>query len=157
MDSTDHAHGRGRRAACGSGWHHDELPPPGRVTWELAPFQDDITHTIDASSLRAGDAVNNHEHVMLFKQWEVKGEVATFIEEPGCSSPTPYAHELTSHVSIDGSSIYVDYEGKSFTAIRYDGITYETDGEVAVMQDDGNLVVYGPGGKALWASNTWGK
>jgi hypothetical protein len=100
------------------------LPAPGRVTGEFAPFQNDITHTISASSLEAGDAVNNSEHVMLFKAWVVHGSEATFIEEPGCSSSMPYAHEFTSHVSISGDSIYVSYEGKSFTAIRYDGITH---------------------------------
>lgn len=99
-----------------------QLPAPGRVTGELAPFQSDITHTISASSLRAGDAVNNSEHVMLFKAWVHHGTRATFIEEPGCSSATPYAHELTSNVSIHGDTIDVDWNGMTFTAIRYNGI-----------------------------------
>jgi hypothetical protein len=99
------------------------LPAPGRVTTEFAPFETDITHTIDASSLEPGDAVNNSDHVMLFKEWVVQDHEATFIEEPGCSSPTPYAHEFTSDVSISGSSIYVPYNGMTFNAIRYDGIS----------------------------------
>jgi hypothetical protein len=99
------------------------LPAPGRVTGEFAPFQNDITHAIPASSLRAGDAVNNSEHVMLFKQWVTSGKVATFIEEPGCSSSTPYAHEVTSAVSISGDSIHVAYNGMTFTAIRYAAVT----------------------------------
>src|SRR5262249_9642777 len=48
---------------------------------------------------------------------------ATFLEEPGCSSSTPYAHEVTSDVTISGSSIHVSYNGMSFTAIRYGALT----------------------------------
>jgi hypothetical protein len=33
----------------------------------------------------------------------------------------PYAHEFTSNVSISGSEVYVDYEGATFYAIRYNG------------------------------------
>ena len=45
------------------------LSAPGRITTEFAPFQDDITHAISASSLQPGDAVNNSDHIMLFKNW----------------------------------------------------------------------------------------
>lgn len=99
------------------------LPAPGRVTGEFAPFQTDITKAIPATDLRAGDAVNNSEHVMLFKAWTVAGKTATFIEEPGCSSSTPYAHEFTSNVTINGSSITVAWNGMTFTAIRYAALT----------------------------------
>jgi hypothetical protein len=99
------------------------LPAPGRVTGEFAPFQDDITYAIPASSLQPGDAVNNAEHVMLFKAWVVQGHEATFIEEPGCSANPPHAHEFTSNVSINGDSIYVPYNGMTFTAIRYAGFS----------------------------------
>jgi hypothetical protein len=101
------------------------LPPPGRVTWEFAPFLSDITETIAAIDLEPGDAVNNHEHVMLFKNWVTKGHEATFIEEPGCSSSEPYAHEFTSSVSISGSSIFISYNGASFTSIHYKSLTQE--------------------------------
>ena len=94
---------------------------PGYVTGEFAPFNTSVTHEIAASDLQPGDAVNNSEHVMLFKEWAGPG-VATFIEEPGCSSGTPYAHEFTSSVSINGSSIHVSYNGMTFYAIRFDGI-----------------------------------
>jgi len=100
-----------------------ELPAPGRVTGTFAPFVDDITAAIAASDLQPGDAVNSSDHVMLFKEWVTAGEVATFIEEPGCSAATPYAHEFTSSVSISGSSIHVAYNGMTFTAIRYTGIS----------------------------------
>ena len=58
-------------------------------------------------------------------QWVTKGSEAEFYEEPGCSSSTPYAHSFTSSVTINGSSVYVSYEGDSFTAIRYDSITQD--------------------------------
>ena len=98
------------------------LPAPGRVTSQFAPFKTDISHAIQATDLRAGDAVNNSEHVMLFKAWTVPGKTATFIEEPGCSSSTPYAHQLTSNVTINGSSISVAWNAMTFTAIRFDSI-----------------------------------
>lgn len=104
------------------------LAPPGRVTGEFAPFQNDITSVIQGTDLRPGDALNNADHVVLFKQWTVPGQTATFIEEPGCSVATPYAHEFTSDVSINGSDVYISYEGASFTSIRYDAtqVGYDT-------------------------------
>ena len=95
-----------------------ELPAPGRTTYGFAPFDEAVTHVISASDLKPGDAVNNADHVMLFEKWVTHDREAVFIEEPGCSSSEPYAHRLTSRVSVSGSSIYVDYEGRSFTAIR---------------------------------------
>lgn len=100
------------------------LDAPGRTTLQLAPFRDDITHTIDAIDLQPGDAINNADHIMLFKAWTNKGHVATFLEEPGCSSATPYAHQVTVNVSITGTHIYVPYNGMTFTAIRFDGISH---------------------------------
>ncbi|MEO6418857.1 MAG: hypothetical protein ABIP39_05590 [Polyangiaceae bacterium] len=94
------------------------LPAPGRVTGQFAPFQTDITHAIAASTLQAGDAVNNSDHIMIFKAWTVHDTQATFIEEPGCSSAITHAHELTSNVTISGNTIHVDYNGMTFTAIR---------------------------------------
>ncbi len=95
------------------------LPSPGRVTGQFAPFVSDITKAIPAIDLQPGDAVNNSEHIMLFKEWVTKGSVATFLEEPGCSSATPYAHALTSNVTISGNSIHVAWNGMTFTAIHY--------------------------------------
>ncbi len=96
------------------------LPAPGRVTWELVPAQTDITNTIPAASLEPGDAINKpHDHTMLFVAWVVPGHRATFIEEPGCSSSTPYAHALDSDVTISGTSITVAHNGITFDAIRY--------------------------------------
>jgi hypothetical protein len=98
------------------------LPAPGRVTTEFAPFVNDITETINASDLQPGDAVNSSEHVMLFKGWVVPSAVATFIEEPGCSASTPFAHEFTSNVSVSGQSIHVSWNGMTFYSIRLKSI-----------------------------------
>jgi MYXO-CTERM domain-containing protein len=99
------------------------LPAPGRVTGQLAPFKTDITHTIPPMTLRPGDAVNNSDHVMLFKAWKVVGKTATFIEEPGCSTAIDYAHEFTSDVTITPmNEIHVAYTGMTFNAIRYDAL-----------------------------------
>jgi hypothetical protein len=97
------------------------LPVPGRVTGEFAPFQNDITHSIEATDLQPGDAVNNNEHIMLFVGWTSHDHEATFIEEPGCSTSITYAHSFTSSVSVSGTSIHVSYVGMTFTAIRYGG------------------------------------
>ena len=102
------------------------LPPVGDggyVTSEFAPFDNAFSHTIDGHQLQPGDALNltTNEHILLFKHWLTVGQSAVFMEEPGCSSSTPYAHEFTSNVSISGSEVYISYEGATFYAIRYNG------------------------------------
>jgi uncharacterized protein (TIGR03382 family) len=99
------------------------LPSPGRVTGEFAPFQTDITSAINGSDLRAGDAINNSDHIMLFKQWVTAGQRAIFIEEPGCSTTVKHAHEVTVDVTISGTSVTPSGYGASFTAIRYGALT----------------------------------
>ncbi len=103
------------------------LPPVGDggyVTSQFAPYDDAFSSTIDGNSLLPGDALNKtpDEHIILFKQWVTPGSSAVFMEEPGCSSSIPYAHEFTSGVSIHGSEVYVDYEGATFYAIRFHGL-----------------------------------
>lgn len=107
------------------------LRAPGRTTGDLSPFNNDITHVIPAEALQPGDAVNNSDHIMLFKQWITPRKTAVFIEEPGCSSKEPYAHELTSDVTISGSDIYVKYEGATFTSIRYNNVKGEGSGSTS--------------------------
>ena len=104
------------------------LPAPGRVTTQFAPFDNAVTHTIPGEALQPGDALNSSDHIIMFKQWTSAGHEAVFMEEPGCSSSTPYAHSFTSSVSISGDQVYVSYEGKTFYAIRYDGISGTTSG-----------------------------
>jgi hypothetical protein len=102
------------------------LPPVGDggyVTSEFAPYDNSFSHVIDGIQLQPGDALNKtpDEHIVLFKEWVTVGESAVFMEEPGCSVSTPYAHEFTSNVSISGSEVYISYEGATFYAIRYNG------------------------------------
>ena len=102
------------------------LPPVGDggyVTGDFAPFGNSFSHTIPGTDLQPGDALNKttNEHIILFKQWVTKDQTAIFMEEPGCSSSTPYAHEFTSSVSISGDKVYVSYEGATFYSIRYNG------------------------------------
>ncbi len=102
------------------------LPPVGDggyVTGDFAPFSGAISHLINGGSLMPGDALNktNNEHILMFKQWVTPGHSAIFMEEPGCSSSQPYAHEFVSSVSISGSKVYIDYEAATFYAIRFNG------------------------------------
>ncbi|MGD0530649.1 MAG: hypothetical protein ABSE49_36285 [Polyangiaceae bacterium] len=102
-----------------------DLPAPGRVTSEFAPFETDITTAIQASDLQPGDACNLTAggHIVLFVQWVTPGKSALFMEEPGCSANPPYAHEFQSDVTVSGVNIDIAYEGESFTAIRYSQLT----------------------------------
>jgi hypothetical protein len=95
------------------------LPAPGRTTGDFAPFTTDLTHTIDGADLMPGDALNNDTHIVLFEAWTTPGSEATFMEEPGCSSATPYAREFTATVTITGDKVVIAHHG-TFTAIRYD-------------------------------------
>ena len=105
------------------------LPAPGRVTGEFAPFQTDITTAIQATDLQPGDACNLTAggHIVLFEKWVTPGKTALFMEEPGCSANPPYAHEFQSDVTISGVNIDIAYEGESFTAIRYSQLTQSPD------------------------------
>ena len=109
------------------------LAAPGLVTSEFAPFGTTVSKAIACTDLKPGDAANRNNvgHIVLFKGWITPGTKAVFIEEPGCSSSTPYAHEFTSDVSVHADSIFVAYEGKSFTAIRYNNIKGEGGGSTS--------------------------
>jgi hypothetical protein len=117
------------------------LPPVGDggyVTSDFAPYDNSFSHTIEGSALQPGDALNKtpDEHIILFKQWVSAGHSAVFMEEPGCSSAEPYAHEFTSDVSINGSEVYVDYEGATFYAIRFNGKTGSGGGGTPAISAD---------------------
>jgi hypothetical protein len=93
------------------------LPAPGRVTGDFAPFNTQVSVAIDASLLEPGDAVNNADHVMLFKAWgNAAKTTALFLEESNC---TTNAKELFSSVSLNGVKITVGTV--TYTAIRYTG------------------------------------
>ncbi len=130
------------------------LPAPGHTTYGFAPFATDITQAIPASSLAPGDAVNNSDHVMLFKAWVTPGSEATFIEEPGCSATPDYAHEFTSSVTINGTQITVAYNGMTFTAIHYDQIGPSCTNQCAEMARVG--VAPTPKGSGYWIADAAG-
>lgn len=124
------------------------LGAPGRVTMQFAPFVNDITHTINAIDLQPGDAVNNNEHVMLFKSWVQKGSIATFVEEPGCQSSQPYARENTTSVSISGDTIHLASNGMTFYAIRLNAISGTTQPTPPAVPNF--RVVRSAGGNGYW-------
>jgi lysozyme len=102
-----------------------QLPAPGLVTDEFAPFDTSESTTIDCTDMQPGDAANRNPdtgHIVIFEQWVTPGQEALFFEEPGCSSSTPYAHEFDSTVTCSGSTVNIAYEGDTFTAIRYTNI-----------------------------------
>ncbi len=99
------------------------LAAPGRTTYGFYPFMSDITGPIQGVDLREGDAINNSDHVMLFKQWVTPGAKAVFIEEPGCSTTVKHAHEVTVDVTISGTQVTPAGYGMTFTAIRYNNLT----------------------------------
>jgi hypothetical protein len=108
------------------------IPPVGDggyVTSNFAPYSNSFSHTISGVDLRPGDALNKTPdgHIILFKSWLERGRTAVFMEEPGCSSSMPYAHEFTSNVSISGDRVYVAYENETFIAIRYNGSTNQAE------------------------------
>jgi len=94
------------------------LAAPGLTTYGFAPFSTAVSSVIEASELAEGDAVNNADHIMLFKSWITHGKEALFLEEPGCSANPPHARETRSAVTISGHSIHVAENGMEFTAIR---------------------------------------
>ncbi len=96
-----------------------QLPAPGAVTRDFAPFRIGLTHEIRAVALRPGDAVNNAGHVMIFAGWTSRPYLARFIEEPGCHSVWPYAREFEAVVRPSDSTIIVFGKGR-YTAIRND-------------------------------------
>ena len=106
-----------------------ELPAPGRVTGQFAPFNTDVSTTIKCADMQPGDAANLKAggHIVLLKNWITPGKKAVFIEEPGCGVSQPYAHEFTSNVTCSGSDVAIAYEGETFVAIRYDHISDDTE------------------------------
>jgi hypothetical protein len=106
-------------------WGLSAVGDGGYVTSEFAPYGKSFSHTINGADLKPGDALNKtpEGHIILFKQWVTVGKSAVFMEEPACSSSTPYAHVFTSNVSISGDEVYVSAHGAKFYAIRYNGYT----------------------------------
>jgi hypothetical protein len=128
-DRTSNAAWNAYRSDCSGfvtfAWGLPAVGDGGYVTSEFAPYGTAFSHTISGIDLAPGDALNKTPdgHIILFKEWVSKGHSAVFMEEPGCSSSEPYAHEFTSNVTISGDKVFVAYEGEEFYAIRYNGAT----------------------------------
>jgi hypothetical protein len=123
----------------------------GYVTGDFAPFNTSFSHVIAMDDLEPGDALNKvtNEHIVLFKEWVTPGVTARFLEEPGCSVSTPYAHEFTSDVSVDRyGHVKIDAEGDTrFDPIRYDHavdteIDYDAARTVVGTNADGRLEAF---------------
>jgi MYXO-CTERM domain-containing protein len=109
------------------------LPAPGNTTSTFAPADTSVSYVINGSDLQPGDALNiPGDHIVLFVSWITPGAEANFYEEPGCSANPPYAHAFKSAVTINGSSVDIAYEGSTFTAIRYTGVTVGGDAGVGM-------------------------
>jgi len=117
------------------------LAAPGLVTSEFAPFGKTVSSTIACTDMQPGDAANRNSggHIVLFKGWITVGTKAVFIEEPGCSSSEPYAHDFTSAVTCDGVNVDIAYEGETFTAIRFDAIADDPDAGAAAADGGGGV------------------
>jgi len=95
-------------------------------THSYAPYTTDLSHTINPADLLEGDVINStpEEHIMIFVRWLNKEKTsALLLEEPGCATPTPYAKETESIVSINPqeNTIHVNANGKNFYAVRVTG------------------------------------
>jgi cell wall-associated NlpC family hydrolase len=96
------------------------LPAPGRVTGEFAPYDTAVSYEVDADDLQPGDALNSYpdEHIILFASWSDKAaSKANIIEEYNCG------HVATAHVLTlehgAGSSVYIpDWEPHDYRSIR---------------------------------------
>jgi MYXO-CTERM domain-containing protein len=109
------------------------LPAPGNTTDEFAPADTSVSYVIQGSDLQPGDALNiPGDHIVLFVSWVTVGSEANFYEEPGCGATPNYAHAFTSGVTISGSDVTIAYEGSTFTAIRFTGVTSSGDAGAVV-------------------------
>lgn len=95
------------------------LPPPGRVTSTLAPFDTSASTVIDVEELEPGDALNNDGHVMLFGGWvdQAKG-IATILQESRCD--TTASEKTATFTKVNETTLKIS-DGRTFRSIRYKG------------------------------------
>src|ERR1700722_9607245 len=102
-----------------------------------------------------GDAANrypNTGHIVLFVSWVTPGSEAIFMEEPGCSTSPPYAHQFQSAVTCSGSTVNITYEGDTFTAIRYTNIVDDPDAGTGSSSGSGSGSSSGSSGSSSGGS-----
>lgn len=90
------------------------------MTWQFAPYNGDVSITINGSDLQPGDALNNDHHIVLFAKWTNKAAGKAWVMEELNCSKVAMAHEIT--LSISGTSVYSGWHSDSFTAIRFKNI-----------------------------------
>jgi hypothetical protein len=95
------------------------LPPPGRSTSALAPFDTEVSTVIAVADLAPGDALNTDGHVMLWGGWvdEVAG-TARILEESRCGRT---AQDTTLTFHHREATTLTSADGRTFHAIRYRG------------------------------------
>ena len=95
------------------------LPPPGRVTSTLAPFDTTASTLIDVEELAPGDALNNDGHVMLFGGWvDRDAGKATVLQESRCD--TVASEKIATFTKVNETTLKIS-DGRTFRSIRYNG------------------------------------
>jgi len=96
-----------------------ELPPPGRTTRTLAPYDTSQSAVIAVADLEPGDALNGAGHVMLFGGWtdEAAGK-ALILQESRCG--TVASEKVATFEKIDATTLEIS-DGRRFRAIRFKG------------------------------------
>jgi hypothetical protein len=93
------------------------LPPPGRTTSTLAPYDATASSVIPVADLDPGDALNGKGHVMLWGGWvDEKAGKALILQESRCGE---IAHEkIATFKKIDETTLEIS-DGRRFRSIRY--------------------------------------
>jgi hypothetical protein len=74
---------------------------------------------------------------------------------PGQNIKSPDGHYMLA-MQTDGNLVVYTMNGTAIGRAVWDSHTNGDDGARAILQDDGNLVLYSPSDQALWSSNTSG-
>lgn len=123
------------------------LPPPGRVTWTFAPYNNDVSYEIPIDDLRPGDALNvdepGRQHIALFVEW-AGSNVVHVIEESGWGTP---AHHSWWNVWRSGNTLvgWAAYHPIRSVNVQEDCQAHCENGSVLVGADcgRGDCSVYG--------------
>lgn len=93
------------------------LPPPGRTTSTLAPYDTSESVVIAVDDLAPGDALNGNGHVMLFGGWvDEKAGKATILQESRCG--TVASEKVSVFTKVDATTLRIS-DGRTFRSIRY--------------------------------------
>jgi surface antigen len=129
-------------------------PKVGAVAWRGATSTSDFGHVAWVESINADGTINTSNY---------RGDTESFYKEYSVNSQKyKYIYFSNVNTTTSGASINAQFigtnmlaPGKRLNAGQY--ILSNNAQYALVMQTDGNLVLYGPGVKPLWASNTSGQ